>query len=109
MSKPLIIELPNCQGICPEPNQVVFRVHDYGQYLFPLGTRNSQSANFDCSRCGNPVRWLKTKQAAVFSCHCFIAVCGEPNHPVFVGNPEWEIWIEEFFRWANEQQQSQAN
>ena len=54
MSKPLVIELPNCQGICPLPGEVIFRVHDSGQYLFPIGAQHSVSANFDCPRCAMP-------------------------------------------------------
>jgi hypothetical protein len=106
VSKPLIIELPNCQGIEPLAGEVIFRVHDSGQYLFPIGTRHSSSANFNCPNCGMPVRWLTNKQAAVFSCHCFIAVCGQPKHTVFIGKHLWAAWIEDFFRSAQEEQRS---
>jgi len=109
MSKPLIFELPNRQGICPEPGEVIFRVHDSGRYLFPIGIRKSSSALFSCPNCGMPVRWLVNKHAIVLSCHCFIAVCGQPKHTVLITEHLWAAWIEDFFRSAQEKQRILAN
>jgi hypothetical protein len=110
MSKPPIIELPNCQGIAALPGQVTFRVHDSGQYLFPIGRKKSDPANFDCPKWRQPVRWLQTKAgSAVLSCHCFVAVCGRPNGTVLITEHLWFQWIADAVISERQRQRNQAN
>jgi hypothetical protein len=110
MSKPLIIELPNAQGIIALPGQVLYRLHDSGQYLFPFGTKKSQPANFDCPKCRQRVRWLQTKSgSAVLSCHCFVAVCGRPSGTVTISEHLWFQWITDIVISERERLARQAN
>ena len=113
MTDPLMIELPDRQGVGVRPGEVLLRFHQSGHYLFPFGNKNAQQhpANFVCPNCGTHVLWLSTKKgSSVFSCHCLVAVCGsELTDPVLVNIDAWIQWIVE--AWYSQQQQlhSQAN
>src|SRR6516225_515604 len=110
MSKPYIIELPDRQGIGVRAGEVLLQFHQYGQYLFPLGTENLERkpAGFACPNCGTQVLWLLTeKGSTVFSCHCLIAVCGsELRDPALVNIGVWIKWITE--AWSSKQEQLRA-
>jgi hypothetical protein len=107
---PQIIQLPDKQGIVTSPGEVIFRSHNSGRYLFPLGAESVQlhRAGFSCPNCGTQVLWLLTeKGSTVFSCHCLIAVCGsELRDPALVNIGVWIKWITE--AWSSKQEQLRA-
>src|SRR5262249_46931152 len=101
--------LPDRQGISLRPGEVILRFHQSGQYLFPLGTENTQQhrAAFACPNCGTQVLWLSTKKgSSVFSCHCLVAVFRQPDNLFVV---DWRIWINWIAEaWTSEQAQRQV-
>jgi hypothetical protein len=112
MSKPYIIELPDRQGIGVRAGEVLLQFHQYGQYLFPLGTENLERkpAGFACPNCGTQVLWLLTeKGSSVFSCHCLVAVFCQPDPLFVVDCGQWINWIAEAWTTQQREQQIQAN
>jgi hypothetical protein len=103
---PQIIELPDKQGMVTSPGEVIFRLHNSGRHLFPLGTKKAarSPAGFSCPNCGADIQRVMTKGGStVLTCHCLIALLHKENQDFDLGWPIWIQWIAQ--AWSSEQKQ----
>jgi hypothetical protein len=107
--KATVIDLPDCQAILAGVNEIVFRLHDFGDYAMPVGATNIQDANFRCPKCGVGVRLTFVRYRAVLSCHCFTAACRPPLQRVFIDQAQWQAWLNPYLSREEKNGQLHAN